>query len=66
MSERNYKKEYRDYRSKPEQKKNRAKRNAARKTMGLVVGDPREGEQQKQFESGFTNLSSNRKKGAKM
>lgn len=30
---RNYKKEYRDYHSKPEQKKNRASRNAARRKL---------------------------------
>ncbi len=35
---RNYKKEYRDYHSKPEQKKNRAKRNAARRKMTAKLG----------------------------
>lgn len=41
-TKRDYKKEYRDYHSKPEQKKNRAARNKARREMGLKVGDPRE------------------------
>lgn len=41
-TKRDYKKEYRDYHSKPEQKKNRTARNKARKEMGLKVGDPRE------------------------
>ena len=40
--ERNYKKEYAEYHSKPEQIRNRAARNLARKIMGLSVGDPRE------------------------
>lgn len=35
MSERDYKKEYREYQGKPEQIKNRAKRNKARREMGL-------------------------------
>lgn len=39
---RDYKKEYRDYHSKPAQRKARAERNKARRIMGLKVGDPRE------------------------
>lgn len=39
---RDYKKEYETYHAKPQQKKNRAKRNAARREMGLKKGDPRE------------------------
>lgn len=39
---RDYKKEYRDYHSKPEQIKNRSARNKARRVMGLKPGDPRE------------------------
>lgn len=39
---RDYKKEYNDYHSKPQQKKNRAARNKARRVMGLKKGDPRE------------------------
>ena len=71
---RNYKKEYADYHSKPEQKKNRAKRNAARKEMGLKVGDPREVDHKKPLSKGGSNSkknlrvvsrSTNRKKGAK-
>ncbi|MBO5957530.1 MAG: HNH endonuclease [Bacteroidales bacterium] len=71
---RNYKKEYAEYHSKPEQKKNRAKRNAARKEMGLKVGDPREVDHKKPLSKGGGNSkenlrvvsrSTNRKKGAK-
>jgi hypothetical protein len=40
-TKRDYKKEYRDYHSKPAQKKARAGRNKARRTMGLKVGDKR-------------------------
>lgn len=39
---RDYAKEYREYHSKPEQRKNRSTRNKARRKMGLSVGDPRE------------------------
>src|SRR5699024_7445484 len=39
---RDYKKEYRDYHSKPAQRKNRSKRNQARRKMGLKKGDKRE------------------------
>ena len=39
---RDLKKEYREYHAKPEQKKRRAQRNAARKKLGLKKGDPRE------------------------
>lgn len=35
---RDYKKEYAEYHSKPEQKKNRAKRNAARRVMKKELG----------------------------
>lgn len=71
---RDYKKEYKNYHSKPEQKKNRAKRNAARKKMGLKVGDPREVDHKKPLSQGGGNSKSNlrvvsrttnRKKGAK-
>ena len=71
---RDYKKEYREYHSKPEQKKNRAKRNAARKEMGLKVGDPREVDHKKPLSKGGSNTkknlrvvsrTTNRKKGAK-
>lgn len=72
--ERDYKKEYRDYHSKPEQKKRRAMRNAARKKMGLKVGDPREVDHKKPLSKGGSNSKknlrvvsrrTNRKKGAK-
>lgn len=72
--ERDYKKEYEQYHSKPEQIKNRAKRNKARKEMGLKVGDPREVDHRKPLSKGGSNAKSNlrivsrktnRKKGAK-
>lgn len=71
---RNYKKEYRDYHSKPQQKKNRAKRNKARSTMGLKVGDKREVDHKKPLSKGGSNgkgnlravsRKTNRKKGNK-
>lgn len=71
---RDYKKEYKEYHGKPEQIKNRAKRNAARKEMGLKVGDPREVDHKKPLSKGGGNSKSNlrvvsrttnRKKGAK-
>ena len=72
--ERDYKKEYRDFHGKPEQIKNRAKRNAARSKMGLKVGDSREVDHVKPLSKGGGNNKSNlkvvsrttnRKKGAK-
>ena len=72
--ERDYKKEYDQYHSKPEQIKNRAKRNKARKEMGLKVGDPREVDHKKPLCKGGGNnkdnlrivsRKTNRKKGAK-
>lgn len=56
---RNYKKEYRDYHSKPKQKKNRAKRNKARKAMGLKVGDKREVDHKRPLSKGGSNKKSN-------
>lgn len=73
-SKRDYKKEYRDYHSKPEQKKNRAARNKARKIMGLKKGDPREVDHKKPLSKGGSNSKrnlrvvsrkTNRKKGNK-
>lgn len=73
-TKRNYKKEYQEYHSKPEQKKNRAARNKARRDMGLKVGDPREVDHKKPLSKGGSNKKSNlrvvsrttnRKKGAK-
>lgn len=56
---RDYKKEYKNYHSKPEQKKNRAKRNKARKELGLKVGDPREADHIKPLSKGGSNEKSN-------
>ena len=76
-AKRNYKKEYEEYEeyhSKPEQKKNRAARNAARRKMGLKVGDPREVDHRKPLSKGGSNSKKNlrivsrlinRRKGAK-
>lgn len=74
MQKRDYKKEYKEYHSKPEQKKNRAARNKARKEMGLKVGDPREVDHKKPLSKGGSNSkknlrvvsrTTNRKKGNK-
>ena len=74
MKKRDYKKEYREYHGKPEQIKNRAKRNKARRVMGLKVGDPREVDHVKPLKKGGSNGKSNlrvvsrttnRKKGSK-
>ena len=43
MSKRDYKKEYREYHSKPEQKRRRAARNAARRKM-VALGKARKGD----------------------
>lgn len=60
---RNYKKEYNDYHSKPEQKKNRAKRNKARKEMeknGRVKkGDGKEVDHKKPLSKGGSNSKKN-------
>lgn len=71
---RDYKKEYRDFHGKPEQVKNRAARNSARKAMGCTKGDGKEVDHKKPLSKGGgnskTNLrvvsrATNRKKGAK-
>lgn len=71
---RDYKKEYQNYHSKSEQKKNRAARNKARREMGLKVGDPREVDHKKPLSKGGSNSKrnlrvvsrkTNRKKGNK-
>ena len=73
MSERNYKKEAPFHKTK-KQKKRRAQTNAARRIVGLRVGDPREVDHKKSLENGGTNnrknlrivsRSTNRKKGKK-
>lgn len=72
---RNYKKEYKDFHGKPQQVKNRSKRNKARKDMGLKVGDAREVDHKKPLsKSGSNNKNNlrivtkktNRKKGNKV
>ena len=71
---RDYKKEYREYHGKPEQIKNRAARNKARKEAGLKVGDKREVDHVKTLSKGGSNSKKNtrivsrkinRKKGTK-
>ncbi len=57
--DRDYKKEYQNYHAKPEQKKNRAARNKARKIMGLKVGDPREVDHKKPLSTGGSNHKRN-------
>lgn len=60
---RNYKKEYAQYHSKPEQKKNRADRNAARRLLedeGLVhKGDGKDVDHKKPLDKGGSNDRSN-------
>lgn len=60
---RNYRSEYDNYHSKPEQKKNRAERNAARREMtreGKVhKGDGKDVDHKKPIRSGGTNAKSN-------
>lgn len=56
---RDYAKEYRDYHSKPEQKKNRAKRNGARKKLGLKKGDGKEADHKNPLSKGGGNSESN-------
>lgn len=56
---RNYKKEYRDYHSKPKQRKNRSTRNKARRIMKLKKGDKREVDHKKPLSKGGTNSRKN-------
>ena len=71
---RDYKKEYKTYHGKPEQIKNRAKRNTARRVSGLKKGDKREIDHKKPLSRGGSNgrknlrivsRTTNRKKGNK-
>ena len=71
---RDYKKEYRDFHGKPKQIKNRAKRNAARRKLGLKVGDGKEVDHKIPLSKGGSNninnlrvvlRKTNRKKGIK-
>ena len=57
--ERNYRREYDMYHSKPEQRKNRSARNKARRAKGLKVGDPREVDHVKPLIKGGGNGLSN-------
>lgn len=56
---RDYKKEYQNYHGKPEQIKKRAKRNKARRIMGLCVGDSREVDHIKPLSKGGSNSRDN-------
>ena len=56
---RNYAKEYRDYHGTPKQKRNRAKRNKARRELGLKVGDRREVDHKQPLSRGGSNGRSN-------
>lgn len=63
MAKRNYAKEYRDYHSRPDQKKKRAKRNAARRKMmksGRVKkGDGKDVDHKKRLAKGGGNGKGN-------
>lgn len=52
---------YKDYHSKPKQKKNRAARNAARATLGLKKGDNRDAGHKRPLSKGGSNAKSNLK-----
>ena len=56
---RDYKKEYAEYHSKPEQRANRSNRNQARRKLGLKVGDPREADHIKPIDKGGSNVRGN-------
>lgn len=57
---RDYKKELNwEKKEKPNRVKDRAKRNSARKEMGLKVGDPRQVDHKKTLKSGGSNTKSN-------
>ena len=56
---RDYKKEYAEYHSKPEQRANRSNRNKARRKLGLKVGDPREADHIKSIDKGGSNAKGN-------
>ena len=56
---RDYKKEYREYHGSRAQKANRAKRNAARRKVGLKKGDPREVDHRKPLSKGGSNARGN-------
>lgn len=56
---RDYKKEYRDYHSKPAEIKRRAARNKARREKGLKKGDGKEVDHKKPLSKGGSNSKSN-------
>lgn len=56
---RNYKKEYREYHGKPDQKRKRAARGRARTALGLQVGDPREVDHKIPLYKGGSNRRNN-------
>ncbi len=57
--DRDYRKEYDTYHGKPEQVKNRQKRNQARRKKKLKKGDPREVDHIKTLSKGGSNKDSN-------
>jgi 5-methylcytosine-specific restriction endonuclease McrA len=70
---RDYRREYDEYHSKPEQRKNRSNRNKARRKVGLKKGDPREVDHKTPISKGGGNgrknlravsRKTNRKKGS--
>jgi hypothetical protein len=56
---RNYQKEYKEYHGTPQQRKNRALRNKARRKLKLKVGDSREADHRKPLSKGGTNGKKN-------
>jgi hypothetical protein len=56
---RNYRKEYDEYHGKPGQRKNRSKRNQARRKLGLKKGDPREADHKTALSKGGGNGKKN-------
>lgn len=60
-NKRNYRKEYDNYQGTTEQKRNRAKRNTARRQSGLKKGDQREVDHIKPLSKGGSNSKSNRR-----
>ena len=56
---RNYKKEYAQYHGTPAQRRNRSRRNAARRALGLEVGDSREADHKKPLSKGGGNGKKN-------
>tara|TARA_R110002020_G_scaffold80884_1_gene201462 strand:- start:705 stop:926 length:222 start_codon:yes stop_codon:yes gene_type:complete len=56
---RDYRKEYDEYHSKPEQIKNRSNRNKARRKLKLKVGDNREVDHKLAIKKGGSNAKTN-------